>query len=49
MDVYTIPKSYPNVDTLTDLDQSNVPIAVRHAGLIVDIFGDELPGTPLGE
>jgi hypothetical protein len=42
------PASYPNIDTLEQLDSSGMWIAVRHQGLIVDLFGDEQPGTPLG-
>jgi hypothetical protein len=42
------PASYPNIDTLEQLDNSGLWIAVRHQGLIVDLFGDEKPGSPLG-
>ena len=46
--MYTIPKSYTNLDTLEDFDKSGIPIAVRHWGLIVDVFGNEEPGSPIG-
>lgn len=49
VDVYTTPTSYPNIDTLETLDKSGIPIGVRHQGLIVDLFGSEQPGTPLGK
>jgi hypothetical protein len=39
-DVYTTPKSYPNIDTLNDLLESEMEIHVRHPGLVTDIFGD---------
>lgn len=48
MDVYTIPKTYANIDTLEALDESNIRIAVEHEGLIVDVFGDEMPGSTIG-
>lgn len=47
-DVYTNPKSYADIDTLGDMDRSGIPIAVVHPGLIVDVFGDEKPGSHLG-
>lgn len=43
-----MPKSYANIDTLADLDESGIRIAVLYAGLIVDIFGEEPPGSHLG-
>lgn len=46
--VYTTPSSYHDIDTLKELDESGISIAVRHQGLIVDIFGDAQPGSPLG-
>lgn len=48
VDVYTIRKSYANLHTLDDLDRSGLMIYVRHKGLIVDVFGEEQPGTPIG-
>lgn len=47
-DVYTNPKTYANIDTLGELDRSGIIIAVLHQGLIVDVFGDERPGSHLG-
>lgn len=47
-DVYTHPKFYANLNTLKDVDEAGIPISVTHLGLIVDVFGDELPGTHLG-
>lgn len=47
VDVYTIPKSYTNIDTLKSLDESGLPIAVRHQGLIVDLFGTDKSGESL--
>lgn len=47
VDVYTIPKSYSNIDTLKSLDESGLPIAVRHQGLIVDLFGTDKSGESL--
>lgn len=47
-DVYTNPKSYANIDSLADLDGTGIPIVVVHLGLIVDVFGDEPPGSHLG-
>lgn len=47
-DVYTNPKSYANIDSLADLDESGLPIVIVHLGLIVDVFGDEQPGSHLG-
>jgi hypothetical protein len=48
-DIFTTPKSYPNIDTLDDLYKSGLEIYVRHAGLLDDIFGDEPTGTTLGD
>ncbi|XP_055699581.1 uncharacterized protein LOC129799581 [Phlebotomus papatasi] len=48
VNVYTNSLSYPNIDTLEALDQSGIPIAVVHAGLIVDVLGSDPPGTLLG-
>lgn len=47
VDVYTIPKSYSSIDTLKSLDESGLPIAVRHQGLIVDLFGTDKSGETL--
>lgn len=46
--VYTTPKSYPNIDTLDDLYESRLDIHVRHPGLLTDIFGEEPVGTTIG-
>lgn len=46
--VYATPKSYANIETLSELDESGLRISVVHAGLIVDVFGDEAPGSDLG-
>lgn len=46
--VYTTPKSYPNIDTLDDLYKSGTDIHVRHPGLLTDIFGDARAGTTIG-
>lgn len=46
--VYTTPKSYPNIDTLDDLYTSRLDIHVRHPGLLTDIFGDAQVGTSIG-
>jgi hypothetical protein len=48
VDVLTTPSSYPDIDSLEALYDSKLEISVRHPGLITDIFGDELPGTKLG-
>lgn len=47
-DVYTTPKSYANIETLNEMDESGIKIHVVHHGLIVDVFGDEPPGSDLG-
>ena len=49
VDVYTTPTSYQSIDTLEDLYKSRLEIHVRHPGLLTDIFGDEKPGSPLGD
>jgi hypothetical protein len=46
--VYTTPKSYPNIDSLDDLYKSKLDIHVRHPGLLTDIFGDAKSGTTIG-
>ncbi|CRK95266.1 CLUMA_CG008909, isoform A [Clunio marinus] len=46
--VYTTPKSYPNIDTLDDLYKSKLDVHVRHPGLLTDIFGDAPFGTTIG-
>ena len=48
VDVYTTPTSYQSIDTLAALHESELEIHVRHPGLLTDIFGDEKPGSPLG-
>lgn len=47
-DVYTTPKSYANIETLNEMDGSGIKIHVVHHGLIVDVFGEEAPGSDLG-
>lgn len=46
--MYTNPKSYANIANLAEMDSSGIPIVVTHLGLIVDVFGDEEPGSYLG-
>lgn len=49
MGLHTKKISYPNIDTLEMLDRTGLPIAVRHFGLIVDIFSDAEPGSIKGK
>lgn len=46
--VFSTPKSYPNIDTLDDLYESELEIHVRHAGLVTDIFGDDKDESTVG-
>ena len=46
--MYTHPKFYATLNSLKDVDEAGIPITVVHLGLIVDVFGDELPGSHLG-